>query len=210
MSPRRAAALHDTDITLREHLITSAARVIGARGPAGVTVREIAKEAGVATGGLYNHFADKNELLALGLAAHVREIVAELPVTPVPGSGTVAENLAAYVERSVLLHQRIMPAFVGMMGQPDVLARFDDLPDARVLPRELTDYLRAEQRAGRIAPDADPVAVTTLLVGACHELVLPRLLRGEPTHAEVPRYFARDLVRTLLRGIAGDEDAVAS
>ncbi len=44
---------------LREYLIATAARLIGQRGSAGLAVREIAREAQVADGVLYNYFEDK-------------------------------------------------------------------------------------------------------------------------------------------------------
>lgn len=203
MSPRKPAALRDSDgVTLREHLIATAAATIGERGHRGVTVRDIAGAAGVAIGGLYNHFDDKSELLAYGLAAHVRAVHAELPPAPTPGSGTLAGNLVGFVDRAARFHQRIVPAFVGMSKQPDVLGRFDVLPAARILPGELEQYLRAEQRLGRVGAEVDTAAATVLLIGACHELVLPRLLRGDTTPIAPPAQFARDLVRTLLSGIA--------
>ncbi|MFG1675885.1 TetR family transcriptional regulator [Micromonospora sp. NPDC049282] len=59
MAPRRAAALRGGEQSLREHLIAAAARLLDRRGPAGLTVRDVAREAGVADGVVYNHFADK-------------------------------------------------------------------------------------------------------------------------------------------------------
>ncbi|MGK5558533.1 helix-turn-helix domain-containing protein, partial [Actinomadura kijaniata] len=95
MSPRRAAALGDDGRSLRDHLITTAARLIAERGTAGLTVRAIAREAGVSDGVLYNHFADKEELLALALHAHAHTVAAALGDPPAPGTGTVAANLRA-------------------------------------------------------------------------------------------------------------------
>lgn len=63
MSPRRAAVLRDGrgKQSLREHLIATAERLIARRDTAGLTVRDIAREAQVASGVLYNYFyfADK-------------------------------------------------------------------------------------------------------------------------------------------------------
>lgn len=76
MAPRRAAALRDGDVSLRDHLIAAATRLIADRGTAGLTVRDIARAADVAVGVLYNHFADKEELfrtVILESAEQVRE-----------------------------------------------------------------------------------------------------------------------------------------
>ncbi|MFC4536673.1 TetR/AcrR family transcriptional regulator [Sphaerisporangium dianthi] len=210
MSPRKAAVLRDRggEQSLREHLISTAERLISEGGTAGLTVRAIAREARVADGVLYNHFADKEELLALGLHAHVRAVETTLGPPPrTAGEGTVAANLRAYVAHSVALHIAIMPAFAGLVHQPRVLARFEELSNpmagGRGLRADLTDYLRAEQRLGRLSAEAAPEAAATMIIGACHDLVLPRLFTGSPmTPQEIPEGFADAMVTTVLHGIA--------
>lgn len=209
MSPRRAAILRDGDgdRTLREHLVATAARLISARGTAGLTVRDIAREAGVADGVLYNHFAGKEELLALALKAHVHEVMAAAGGPPVPGEGTVEANLRAYLDRGFAVITRILPAFAGLLAQPKVLVLFHGSglhPESGGgLRAALADYLRAEQELGRIAADASPEAAATLIMGACHELILPRLFAPGPQEPPAVRpEFTADLVTTVLRGIA--------
>ncbi|MFD0630342.1 helix-turn-helix domain-containing protein [Catenulispora yoronensis] len=75
MSPRPAAVLRGGDQDLRAHLIATAAAVIARRGTAGLSVREIAKEAKVADGVLYNYFDGKDDLIAHGLRAHVHAVL---------------------------------------------------------------------------------------------------------------------------------------
>ncbi|WP_091067472.1 TetR/AcrR family transcriptional regulator [Micromonospora humi] len=207
MAPRRAAVLRDGGQSLREHLIAAAARLLDRRGAAGLTVRDVAREAGVADGVLYNHFADKEELLAHALHAHIRAVEAALAgAVPQPGEGSLAGNLRVWLDRSLALHAAILPALAGLTTQPKLLARLAELP---ALPggdpgvrAEFADYLRAEQRLGRVAPTADPRAAATLLVGVCHDLVLSRLLdpAGGPPQPD-PELVAA-LVDTLLRGVA--------
>jgi AcrR family transcriptional regulator len=208
MAPRRAAALREgDDHSLREHLIAAAERLIARRGTAGLTVREIAREARVADGVLYNHFADKEELLALAVHAHVRTADAALDPPHGPaGSGTVEANLTGWIDRNLALHAAILPAFAGLVGHPGVLARLARLPDpvggGGGLREELSNYLRAEQRLGRLAGDADVDAAATMLDGACHELILTHLFSGSAdVELQVPAGFAADLVATILNGI---------
>jgi AcrR family transcriptional regulator len=207
MAPRRAAALRAaSDQSLREHLIATAARLIARRGTVGLTVREIAREARVADGVLYNHFADKEDLLALAVHAHVRAADQRLGPPPRPGSGTVEANLTAYIDRSLALHAAVLPAFVGLLGQPGVMARvttlFSPAAGGGDLGDDLADYLRAEQRLGRLPAAANVEAAATMLNGACHELVLPHLFGGAtPIDLQVPPGFADDLVATVLNGI---------
>jgi len=85
---------------LREYLIATAARLIDQRGSAGLAVRDIAREAQVADGVLYNYFEDKEDLLAQALLAHVGAVMTQAPqLLPPAGTGTVAENLSLFIDR---------------------------------------------------------------------------------------------------------------
>jgi AcrR family transcriptional regulator len=126
MSPRKPAVLRDRDgENLREHLIATAARLIDQQGGTGLAVRDIAREAQVADGALYNYFEDKEDLLAHALLAHVGRVMTEAPqLLPPAGTGTVAGNLAAFIDRGLAVLIRVVPAFAGLLSQPRVLIRF--------------------------------------------------------------------------------------
>jgi AcrR family transcriptional regulator len=126
MSPRKPAVLRDSDgPNLRDHLIATAARMIGERGSAGLAVRDIAREAQVADGVLYNYFEDKEDLLAHALLAHVGFVMNSMPrMLPPAGTGSVAENLSLFIERGFDTLGRVTPAFAGLLSQPKVLIRF--------------------------------------------------------------------------------------
>jgi AcrR family transcriptional regulator len=209
MSPRKAAVLRDGGggQSLREHLISAAERLIALRGTVGLTVRDIAREAQVADGVLYNHFAGKEELLALALHAHVQTVERELGELPgKAGSGTVEANLHVYLTHGVALHTAILPAFAGLLGRPDVLALFAGMPspvgDGLGLRAHLAGYLRAEQDLGRIARGVSVEAAATMIVGACHELVLPPMFFDPTTTSvQVPPGFVDDLVAIVMNGL---------
>jgi AcrR family transcriptional regulator len=248
MSPRKPAVLRDRDgENLREHLIRTAARLLDERGSAGLVVRDIAREAQVADGALYNYFEDKEDLLAQALLAHVGTVMNEAPrMMPEAGTATVAENLTVFIDGGMEALYRVTPAFAGLMSQPNVLRRFHamvggnqafaapagehppagdhqqagggDEADAgagatgqtpeqsrepRSLPEILNHYLRGEQRLGRIDADADLDAATSLIVGAIHGQVLPRVLFAPPgPRPATPPGLAAQLATTALRGLA--------
>jgi AcrR family transcriptional regulator len=127
MSPRKAAVLRGGDENLREHLITTAAQLIDQRGSAGLSVRDIARAAQVADGVLYNYFADKEDLLAQALLAHVGAIMGSATPMPAAGTGTVAENLELFIDRGLSILVRVVPAFAGLQAQPKVLSRFHEM-----------------------------------------------------------------------------------
>jgi AcrR family transcriptional regulator len=256
MSPRKPAVLRGGDgQNLREYLIATAARLIDERGSAGLSVRDIAREAQVADGVLYNYFEDKEDLLAHALLAHVGIVMNSAPGLPPAGTGTVAENLRLFIDTGLATLTRVVPAFAGLISQPNVLKRFHAMvggdaafageaatgggqraageggaqggetgggeaegqadPDHRGppaghdgdgqagLPAILAAYLRAEQRLGRIDEAADLDAAVTLVVGAIHGQILPRVLFSPPgSPITAPPELAGRLAATVLSGIA--------
>ncbi|APA97665.1 TetR family transcriptional regulator [Nocardia seriolae] len=198
MSPRKAAALRGTDDALRDHLVATAQRLLAEQGAAGLTVRAIARAAAVADGVLYNHFSDKDELLAAALSAHVAAAHADLGPLPAPGAATVRENLADYLRAGLALHHAVLPVFAGLLATPAVLDRFAESQERENDWRErLTGYLRAERDLTRLAADADIDAATAILVGICHDAVLTTVLPGAPS-APID---VEAVVTTLLTGI---------
>ena len=195
------------DRTLREHLITTAARLLGERGRAGLTVRDIAHEAQVADGALYNYFEGKDDLLAHALSAYVNTVMRDGARLPKPGDATVAANLRAYIDYGLRVLTQVLPAFAGFLAQPDVIARTGRLlgepGHSPSIPELVGAYLEGEQRLGPIAPAASVAAATTLIVGACHELTLPRMLfNPEAELGGVPPEAVDELVTAVLEGIA--------
>ena len=220
----------DSGQNLRDYLIATAARLIDQRGSAGLAVRDIAREAQVADGVLYNYFEDKEDLLVHALLAHVGNVMNSAPqLLPAPGEGTVAENLQAFIDGGIATLLRVTPAFAGLIGQPKVLARFHAMvggdpafdpasadggaagrddgeagrDDGRGLPDLLTAYLRGEQRLGRIRAGVDIGAAAALIVGAMHGQILPRMLftpQGSPV--TIPPGLSARLTGIVLDGIA--------
>ena len=251
MSPRKPAVLRGGDgQNLREYLIATAARLIDERGSAGLSVRDIAREAQVADGVLYNYFEDKEDLLAHALLVHVGTVMNAAPRLPAAGTGTVAENLRLFIDTGLATLTRVVPAFAGLISQPNVLKRFHAMvggdaafageastggskaaaaageaaaqggetaadgetgggtesgaDDGQAgLPAILATYLRAEQRLGRIDETADIDAAVTLVVGAIHGQILPRVLFSPPgSRITAPPELAGRLAATVLSGIA--------
>jgi AcrR family transcriptional regulator len=69
--PRRKAYHHGN---LREALLEAAAPLVAETGPAGFTLRELARRAGVSHNAPYRHFRDKEELIAAVAAQGFREL----------------------------------------------------------------------------------------------------------------------------------------
>jgi AcrR family transcriptional regulator len=70
-----------TETSTRERIVTEAIRLFAERGYRGTTVGEIEAAAGLSprAGGLYKHFASKEEVLEAGIERHVSELEAMRP-----------------------------------------------------------------------------------------------------------------------------------
>ena len=69
------------DATTRDRIVTAAIRLFAERGYRGTTVGDIEAAAGLSprAGGLYKHFASKEEVLEAGIERHVSELEAMRP-----------------------------------------------------------------------------------------------------------------------------------
>ena len=215
MSPRRARVLRDQSDSpgaLRRHLIDVTQRLLAAHGSAGLTTREIAREAQVADGLLYNHFAGKGDLVVTALGEQAATLVQEfLAARPEPGTGTLEENLATLTRAALEFTARIVPLVTGLFGQADLLSRFMEAIHAgQVGPQAAfaatVEYVRAEQRLGRADHDVDPVAVGELLFGACMSRAVVAQLGGTATGEPAAGIDA--IVCVLIRALQRPKSAL--
>lgn len=188
-------------MSTRERILDAAAELLRDRGVVHATTKEIAQATGVSEPTLYKYFGDKEQLL---LAVLRERVPGPARVEIGPGAGNVADNLAELAYAALAFYQQSIPMLGALLADPRRMAahrvamdRLGAGPDKAVTG--FSAYLRAEQELGRIAADADPDAVASLLVGACfHEAFLHYYARG----AEAPpaaRSTAEALVRAVVR-----------
>jgi AcrR family transcriptional regulator len=206
MSPRRAQAVKeaqgDPATALRDHLIDTAERLLSKRQVTSITARDLAREAGVSDGVLYNYFADKSELLLTALLRRFDELLDDFEADlPAPGSGSVEANLRACAEALFRFDVEGFPMFAKLLGDPPLLHRF--LVETHRRPaytarvrRPIVDYFAGERRRGRLAK-VDPEAAADLLIGSTAQLALTTVTGDGPPARRLPA-----IVETLLKGLA--------
>src|SRR5262245_7945233 len=160
MSPRRALALRSldraTDITLREHLVAATEQLLERQSAGELTTRAIASHAHVSDGVLYNHFADKRELLMTAMLRRYEHLLVRLEAAaPTAGEGTVLGNVQAFGRSLVDVEADALRHGAGLLAHPPLLHRFwAEIHRSPFgldrLRRPLVDYLAAEQRIGRV------------------------------------------------------------
>lgn len=209
MSPRRAKAVRhhpseDPGTALREHLIATAERLLAERQLTEITTRDIAREAEVSDGVLYNYFASKNDLLVAALVRRFeRDVTQFVDTLPQPGTATIEENLNIFARAMFNLNAHALPVVAGLIADPPLLQQFirqiHQPPfGAQLYRQRVVAYLESEQQLGRLA-DVNVEAATTLLSGAAAMLALSGLVQSRAP--EDHSHELDDIVATLINGL---------
>jgi AcrR family transcriptional regulator len=219
MAARRARVLRDQQEgghaqALRRHLIGVTQRLLAAHGLTGLTTRSIAREAEVSDGVLYNHFADKDDLVVTALAERLAELTSRLRrACPRAGAQDLRTGLTTLVQLSHEFQAEALPLIGGLITHPELvrelLVRFhtgDAAP--QLLWQEACDYLAGEQELGTASLAVEPQLIAEIIFSTSHFRVLAELLAGHQGTAwagdQLPEPQTERLVTFLLRACAVD------
>ncbi|GAA3723900.1 hypothetical protein GCM10022225_00970 [Plantactinospora mayteni] len=191
MSPAKRDA--ETTAQLRASFVEHARRIVARGGASALTMRALAAEAGSSVGLPYKVFADRRDLVRAIVLADLdrfRSAAAELLARA--GTGTVGGNLSWF---SGFLLDSPSVALAGELLADEahthaVMAGAHEHgfgPTA--FPVLLTNYLHAEQQAGRIRPEVEVAAFGFLVAGALHNLVVVGDAWPRPERAELDRFL---------------------
>ncbi len=117
------------------------------------------------------------------------------------GKGSVADNLLPIARAGIDYYAEVQSVALPAFTSPSVTVRFREaMKDTRLSPMSevvpLTDYLAAEQRAGRVSPRVDPVATARLLLAGCFRHAYYELFVGTdfvPSRDESAEEIIREL-----------------
>jgi AcrR family transcriptional regulator len=187
----------------RERIVARAATVFSQRGFFGSSMSDLLAATGLQKGGLYNHFASK-EQLALESFDYAVKLVTDRYTETLAGKTGAVERLDAIVE--VFASFVEFPALPG--GCPILTTAIeadDTMPALRDRARAaMTDWQRLIGRtvksgvaSGELRADADPYAVATVLTATLEGAVFLTKLYDDPTYMQ----RAVEHVSGYLRGL---------
>ena len=191
----------------RDRILDAAADVMTRLGLARATTKEIARAAGCSEALLYKHFRDKEEIFLGVLKNRLPSFTATLAALPdQAGTGSVRDRLVEVVDVGVRFYEAGLAIGSSMLADPELVRRHREWMLSRgVGPqhanRMLADYLRAEQRAGRVAAAVDADAAAALLLGASYQRAFMVRLMGEQPLSPPAAGFAQSVVEAALRGL---------
>jgi AcrR family transcriptional regulator len=171
---------------LREALIEAALELIGAKGPAGFTVAEAARVAGVSPAAPYRHFRDADALLA-EVALRGFDRLAELLTKawnegrpdPVQALEDLGRAYLAFARDEPAFYAAMFDSRIPMDDQPSLQAAADR---AFAVLREASDQVSATLPKGRRPPSM----MMALHIWALSHGVASLFVRGGPSRRKLP------------------------
>ena len=191
----------------RDRILDAAADVMTRLGLARATTKEIARAAGCSEALLYKHFRDKEEIFLGVLKDRLPSFTATLAALPdQAGTGSVRDRLVEVVDLAVRFYEGGLSIGSSVLGDPELVRRHREWMLARgVGPhhanRMLAEYLRAEQKAGRVDAAVDADAAAALLLGASYQRAFMLRMVGDEPLSPQPAEYARRVVDAALRGL---------
>ncbi|HJD84629.1 TetR/AcrR family transcriptional regulator [Kitasatospora aureofaciens] len=184
MAYRRTPAVQARLDAQREAVLQSAVGLLAERGYGGCTMAAVADRAGIATGSLYQHFANKAELsVELFRRVVTREIAAVNAA--VARRDAPQQRIAAVVETFAARALRAPRLAYALLVEPaDAVVDGERLVFRRAFRDVIATEIAAAVAAGEL-PEQDPVLTAAALVGAVGE-ALAGPLAAEPAPAHEP------------------------
>ncbi|HEX2050581.1 MAG TPA: TetR/AcrR family transcriptional regulator [Actinomycetota bacterium] len=193
----------------RSQIVAAAAHVMQTCGLSGATTKEIARAAGCAEGTLYKHFPDKEALFVSVMRERVGARVAPLVRLPErAGTRSVRRNLEEVVRTALDFFRELMPLQSAMYANPSLLAAQRKAMKERgfgphVVIAAIAEYVRREQRLGRVRRGAHPEVIATLLMGGCYNYLFVRDFTGDDGFVPEDK-FVDGTVKTIMAALSVD------
>jgi AcrR family transcriptional regulator len=194
---------------VRGEILEATQRLIKERGLAGATTKAIAVEARCAEGSIYRYFPDKHTLFVECVKARFPEFMEMMGSLPgLAGTGSPREHLEGVTKAALVFYRAIMPMAAGAMAEHELLRQQrQQFSNSKTGPRKLisalAEYVRAEQRLGRLSDVVSAEFVARTLLGACWFHAYLEEYLGQETPARSDTQFARETVRCLMERLEG-------
>jgi len=188
----------------RLDILKAGEQILKEQGLAACTTRAIAEAAGCAEGSIYRYFADKHQLFIEVVKRRFPvylELMTSLP--EIAGTGDVRAHLEEVVKASLVFYRAILPMVAGAMADRELLAQqrahfLTTGTGPMKIIGAVAQFLRAEQKGGRISDRVSPDHLARLLLGACFYQAYLEFYLGEEASFGPDDRFAEQTVRAVI------------
>lgn len=191
----------------RSEILKAAEKLMRSHGLSGVTTRQISKEVGCSEGALYVHFKGRLELLLAMLEESLPTMLQPLQALQESvGRGSAQGNLVRTLDGIFKFHQSVIPATAGLFAEPELLAAYRGSlkrqgKGPHLSMRVLAEYIRSEQRLGRIDSRTDANLAASLIMSSSFFRAFVEQFFGTPMQPTW-REFSKELIATVAPGPA--------
>jgi len=201
----RARAYHHGD--LRNALIEAALAQIAKNGARALSLREVARAAGVSHTASYRHFPSKESLLAAiaeqGFVMLGDAIGTAVQAHPAEPLAALQASGIAYVEFGVQYPHHLQVMFGGLIGSQADHPGLEQAAEATY--ERLREAVRAAQRSGDVRSGDDRIIALAswAQVHGLALLIAGGQIAGEAGALPPARHLATEVIRLLQSGLAG-------
>ena len=189
----------------REMIVQQAAQVFNQRGYWGTSIADLVEATGLERGGIYNHFANKDEI-ALAAFDYARHYITNSILERMEACSHAADKLKALAD-----------AFIHILDNPDLpggcailntaIDADDTHPNLRNLAQESLTKLQEEIQNivtcgisnGHLRPQVNGAEIATLLISTLEGGVMMSKLYGTPYYLRTAIHFLHDYIDSMVR-----------
>jgi TetR/AcrR family transcriptional regulator, transcriptional repressor for nem operon len=173
----------------RQRILERAAPVFNQRGYAGTSLNELVAATGLEKGGIYNHFASKDEL-ALAAFDHAVEYVSDRNVSAQQGHSGL-DRLVALIEAfAIWVDDTTLPGGCPLMNtaidaddtHPELARRAKDAMES--WHRLIGAIVGDAKRRGEIGAGVEPSTLASVVTGGLEGALMLTRITGDPAHVE--------------------------
>jgi AcrR family transcriptional regulator len=197
---KTAEALQSKGAQTRQAILDAAIVRFGREGYRATSVADIARDAGVGGTVTYAYFDDKEALFLAAIDEDAAAVIHEGLSTAFGNPELIEwrETLLFTLVGAVENHPLARRLLAGL--EPDVTGRVLEIPALNDLRKACAERLQAEQAAGAVRPDIDPVAIANGIVAIVLSLLMSVVQLGPdaaaPYARDVSKVFEAALDRT--------------
>jgi AcrR family transcriptional regulator len=187
-------------------ILDAAAQLLRDKGVSGTTTREIARAAGLSDAAIYSHFKSRGELLNALIPASLVDYrgSADAFLKRV-GKGTIKGNLKFLMNLARDFYTEASPKIALILVEPELFNDPGNRPISHAKTNKaetfMADYIRAEQRMGRINEEADAAAIGAIIIATAFYEGFTAGLMGTAFTALRPS-SAESIIDALIVGLA--------
>jgi len=185
-------------IEIEDAVVEAALRLLATAGPAALTVRGLATEAGIAPMGIYNHFGDKNGVIDVVVRRGFEDLTADVSIGLAADDAIDGLRAGLHAYREFAMRHRTTYAVMFLREVPNYSMADETLEMAARSFGVLTQCVERAMRSGDLRRD-DPVAIAQQLWAATHGAVALELTDLCLVDDTAAVYSA--LVETMLAGL---------